>query len=293
MKKENLPLVSIGIPVFNGDIKKNPYSTDITKSLTSILNQSYKNIEIIISDNASTDNTPNIIKKLCSSDQRIKYYRQPNIITPDENFNFVLEKSNGKYFKWNCHDDFISHDFIEKNIELLEKNEKFVFSSSPSCFDYEFNVKKNNLKFDFNLNLYERIKYFYKIRSYCHSMFYGLIRKKNLENRTDITKCYFAMDWIIILELLFQGRFQTIDDGYIIIGSTGVSTTKAHLDNPMYHKKKIYYFMPYFELNLVCIKKTFQSKKISFLKKLYLTYISLRLNILYFIYYKLGKRKKN
>ena len=55
MKNEQLPLVSIGVPVYNGNSKKNLFSIDISKSLKSILNQSYPNIEVIISDNALSD----------------------------------------------------------------------------------------------------------------------------------------------------------------------------------------------------------------------------------------------
>ena len=60
-------------------------------------------------------------KKLIDTDTRVKFYQQKSSISPGENFEFVLNKSSGKYFKWNSHDDFISKDFISKNVEFLEK----------------------------------------------------------------------------------------------------------------------------------------------------------------------------
>ena len=282
MKNEQLPLVSIGVPVYNGNSKKNLFSIDISKSLKSILNQSYPNIEVIISDNASTDGTSEIIKSLCENDSRIKYFRQSKVIPSVENFRFVFNKSSGQYFKWNCHDDCISDNFIEKNLQFLENNSEFTFSSSPCFFDHDFVKKKNKLEFNFNFNTFERIKHFHKISSYCHSLFYGLIRKKNLNKTTDFSKNYWAMDWIIVLELLFEGKFKTIDDGYIIIGSAGASVNKMYSSNLEYNKKKIYRFLPFYELNLIIIARIFKSKKISYLKKFFLSYLSLKLNISYF-----------
>ena len=95
MKNKKTPLVSIGFPVYNGNsIKKNKFCINISESLKSILNQSYSNIEIIISDNASTDGTTEIIKNLCKNDSRVKYFKQPKILSSVENFNFVLNRNN-------------------------------------------------------------------------------------------------------------------------------------------------------------------------------------------------------
>ena len=76
------PLVSIGLPVFNGLKKKNEYSTDISKTLKSILNQTYQNIEVIISDNCSTDDTADVIKKIIANDKRVKFFQQIKPLGP-------------------------------------------------------------------------------------------------------------------------------------------------------------------------------------------------------------------
>ena len=62
------PLVSIGVPVYNGE-------KGLALALDSLLCQNYKNLEIIISDNCSTDNTSDICKQYASKDSRITYYR--------------------------------------------------------------------------------------------------------------------------------------------------------------------------------------------------------------------------
>ena len=78
-------VISIGIPVFNGE-------RFISTVLDSLLNQSYKNIEIIISDNSSDDSTESICRMYVESDSRIKYYRQDKNIGMFPNFNFVFNQ---------------------------------------------------------------------------------------------------------------------------------------------------------------------------------------------------------
>ena len=69
MEKKLAPLVSIGVPVFNG----NPL---ITETIESLANQDYANIEIIISDNASTDGTDEVCRQAANRYENVKFYRQ-------------------------------------------------------------------------------------------------------------------------------------------------------------------------------------------------------------------------
>ena len=68
MENEKFPLVSIGLPVFNGE-------KSLSQALETLLNQDYRNLEIIISDNGSTDRTPAICEEFLQKDARVKYYR--------------------------------------------------------------------------------------------------------------------------------------------------------------------------------------------------------------------------
>ena len=103
---ENSPLVSVGIPTYN-----RPKS--LIRTLNSILHQTYKNLEIIISDNCSTNaDVEKIVMKLCSKDSRIKYFRQKKNMEAAYNFNFVKNNSNGKYFMWLADDDWLDYDYF-------------------------------------------------------------------------------------------------------------------------------------------------------------------------------------
>ena len=78
--KQNRPLVSIGLPVYNE-------AEHLAQALDSLLGQDYENIEVIISDNASTDGTPQICADYAGKDGRVRYHRNETNIGGINNFN--------------------------------------------------------------------------------------------------------------------------------------------------------------------------------------------------------------
>jgi glycosyltransferase involved in cell wall biosynthesis len=105
MIKQNKPLVTIAIPTYN---RADGY---LKHALKSVLKQTYENIEIVVSDNCSTDNTA-IFVKGCN-DSRIRYFRQKENLEPNDNFNFCLNQAKGVYFLLLHDDDMIDSDFVE------------------------------------------------------------------------------------------------------------------------------------------------------------------------------------
>ena len=115
INSENQPLVSIGIPTYNR-------ASTLVKSIESVLQQTYKNIEVIISDNASTDKTQSICERFCDLDQRVIYIRQQTNLGAVNNFNIVLEAAKGEYFMWLGDDDWISQDYIYECMDVFIQN---------------------------------------------------------------------------------------------------------------------------------------------------------------------------
>ncbi len=107
-----LPVVSIGMPVYNGE-------DFIRQAIESVVNQDYLNIEIVISDNASTDNTQSICEEYVAKYPQIKYYRQPINQGMIANFNASLELAQGEFFCWLSHDDFLAPTYISKCMNIL------------------------------------------------------------------------------------------------------------------------------------------------------------------------------
>lgn len=110
MKKDN-PLVSIIIPVYNGE-------DYVKEAIDSALNQTYKNIEVIVVNDGSKDNTEKICLKY---KDRIKYYSKANggVSTA---LNLAISKSNGEYISWLSHDDLYYPNKIEEQIKFANDN---------------------------------------------------------------------------------------------------------------------------------------------------------------------------
>jgi glycosyltransferase involved in cell wall biosynthesis len=110
---EQNALVSICIPCYNA-------ASFIDKTLQSVLTQTYSNLEIIICDDCSTDNTVEMAKAL--ADPRISMHVNEHNLGSSRNYNKALSYANGKYIKLLCADDLISPDCIEKQVRVFEQN---------------------------------------------------------------------------------------------------------------------------------------------------------------------------
>lgn len=119
------PLVSIGLPTWNR-------AHLLPGALESLLNQTYRNIEYIISDNASTDDTEKLLRAYAAKDPRIRSIRQPVNIDGISNRDFVLVPARGKYFMWASDDDWWDPRFVETLVGVLERNPEY--GVAMSCF---------------------------------------------------------------------------------------------------------------------------------------------------------------
>jgi glycosyltransferase involved in cell wall biosynthesis len=133
--RNNLPLVSIGIPTYNRA------ATYLPQALESALHQTYENLEIIVSDNGSTDNTESLVKHYGNA--RIKYHRQNPAFSPNENFNYCLNAAQGEYFLLLHDDDLIDPDFVEVCVRALSGSpEAGIIRTGTRVIDAQGNVIK-------------------------------------------------------------------------------------------------------------------------------------------------------
>lgn len=107
--------VGIGVPVFNGE-------NFLAECLESIAAQDLDALDVVISDNASTDATEEIAREVARRDSRFRYVRQPENLGAAANYNYVMHHSRGDLYKMAPHDDMLGPGFLKLCIEALEEN---------------------------------------------------------------------------------------------------------------------------------------------------------------------------
>ena len=169
--------VSIGMPVYNG-------GEYIRRALDSLLSQTFTDFELIISDNASSDNTESICREYELKNSQISYIRQKNNLGAIKNFSFVLEQARGQYFMWAAHDDFWDNKFLETLLgEFNGINESVV---ALGC-EAQYTIERKKMPFFYEGKAFhrsilgsnfERVSYILKY-SY-GNLFYSLYKKEVL-----------------------------------------------------------------------------------------------------------------
>ncbi|MDC7326067.1 glycosyltransferase family 2 protein [Acinetobacter baumannii] len=119
----NLPLISVLIPVYNVE-------AFVKEAILSICNQSYKNIEIIVVDDCSTDNTYNIVAELVPNDARIKLFKNYKNSKIVKTLNFALEQSKGDFIARMDGDDISAPQRLEKQLNFLLKHPQYALVGS-------------------------------------------------------------------------------------------------------------------------------------------------------------------
>lgn len=237
------PLVSIGLPVYNGE-------KHIARALDSLIKQDYPNIEIIISDNASTDSTPEICKKYVSVDSRIKYSRLEENLGIIWNFNRVFELSSGKYFMWAAHDDQRELSFINACVEKMEQCQEAVLCQTHTAMFIE--GRKEMLcvatldSFEGVMELVER--YRETLKRFPATALYGLYRSSAMR-KTQMYQKAIATDMAFIQEMSIQGNFVQVPK--VLFNYFGRERwNTVHQDYSVFFakKKKPWWYLPFIVL---------------------------------------------
>ena len=209
--------ITIGIPVFNNE-------KIIKKRIDDITAQSYQNFTIIISDNNSTDKTREICEKISQNDDRIVFFHHEQNMGPYWNFNFVLSKANTEYIVMATGDDIWSKNFLEKNVEFLEKNKQFVGSiSEVSLFHRnENNIKliNNTKKFQYAISINSHFEK--RLSSYLKynmaAQYYSVFKTKDIKfanfYKKNSNNGMWQSDFATILKILKRGRLNVDTESF-------------------------------------------------------------------------------
>lgn len=234
------PRVAIGMPVFNGE-------QTVSNAIESITRQTYGGFKLIISDNASTDATPEICKAMAARDPRIVYVRQNSNIGAEANFDYVLRASECEYFMWAAADDVRSPDFLAQCVEFLDHNNDYVGATCPTRFDGTqpdpIAMGDRSLEDDdANANIIEFFDHWH-----ANGRFYSLFRRNMLTFWLVQPKNFLGADWAFIALLLKRGKFRRLESGYVKLGRNGTSN-QLHIFS-RYRSRLAHWIMPFIELS--------------------------------------------
>ena len=194
---EHISLVSIGLPVYNGE-------RYLAEAIESLLAQDYKNIEIIICDNASTDTTSQICQQYQKKDSRIHYFQNPTNIGASNNFNRTFSLAKGEFFIWAAYDDLWDQTYIRKCVQKLKQYPDAVMCVTEyQIIDEEGKVIGNVSEIieTINLSFSERLHQFFLISGW---LVYGLYRSEYLK-RTKLFLEEYGPDVMLMLEIHLLG----------------------------------------------------------------------------------------
>ena len=188
------PYVSIGLPVYNGGA----YLEDALKSLVA---QSFDEFEIVISDNASNDDTGAISQDFAADDRRIRYTRNTENLGAADNFNQTFQLANGRYFKWAAHDDVYAPDFLLRCVQVLDSNPIVAI-----CYSRQVDIDEEGERICYNAyrvraDLHRPYQRFADVMDFLRGApaIWGLMRKHTLQ-RTSLIGKYYASDLVLLAE---------------------------------------------------------------------------------------------
>jgi glycosyltransferase involved in cell wall biosynthesis len=200
-----VPRLSIGLPVYNS-------SAYVAESIEALLGQTFEDFELIISDNASTDDTGDICRRYEKLDSRVRYFRQPRNVGLAPNHNFCVMEARGELFKWGAGDDLYARDLIEKCVAALDENPKVVLAHSWTAM-----IDGNGAVFQANeyplatsaLRAPERFR---SILNDSGGDDDGAVMRKEVLLRTAMKESYHHADRTIIAELVLHGPFYQVPE---------------------------------------------------------------------------------
>ncbi len=203
------PLLSVGMPVYNGE-------KWIEESIGFILEQSMSDLELIIADNASTDNTEKICRHVAEQDSRVRYHRNATNIGLYRNFDRVFELATGKYFKWSADSDFCLDGFFEKCVAVLEARPDVVLVYPRAYLLLkDENGEEVAMEYfdDFNLEDERPSTRFRKYlnRERINNIMHGVIRASALR-QTRLILPWAGSDISMVAELSLRGKFVEVPD---------------------------------------------------------------------------------
>lgn len=128
-------LVSIVLPVYNG-------AEQLKSVAGAVLAQDHGNIELVISDNGSTDGTEDVAREIADHDSRVVYHRHPHNVGLLNNFVGAMRIANGEYLRWIGDDDWIAPDYVSRCLEVFAEDPRRILVTTKMAYTGDDGVRR-------------------------------------------------------------------------------------------------------------------------------------------------------
>jgi glycosyltransferase involved in cell wall biosynthesis len=204
------PIVTVGIPVYNGE-------RFLSECLESLLDQDYRDFELLVSDNGSTDSTPDIVRRFERLDSRVQLVREEVNRGAAWNYNRLVGLARGSYFAWAPHDDVHSPRFLRRCVEQLDRDRSLVLCQGGVT---EINAAGRPLHHWTSNRMAEEAdpaERFGSVLDRYGLCFYicGVIRTEALRRTAKIGP-YSGSDIVLLAELALHGRFGLVEESLFL-----------------------------------------------------------------------------
>lgn len=212
------PLVTVGIPAYNR-------ARYLREALDALLQQSHAHLEILVSDDASADETPKVCEEYARKDARVRCFRQSKTLGIAGNHNFLLHQASGKYFVWACDDDMRHTEFIKRLADLLSSYPDAVgaMCGVQHIIDGEPRVIEEPWLCSNNCSPYEYLLHYARTGDYrpIGGMFLTSALKTAGGYHGDSRPFFRASDYLTILKLALQGKVVYTSEALFFKRDTG------------------------------------------------------------------------
>ena len=219
------PALTIGLPVYNGE-------RYLDAAAESVLTQSFRDFELIISDNASSDGTEAIGRMLAARDPRVMYRRNDRNLGLNGNFNLLVPLARGRLFKWATSDDLLRAGYLERCVAAIDADPAVVLAYPKTDFIDADGATIDRTDPGWHLvsdDPAERLRSAVTAGHFVNAAL-GVIRTDALR-RTRLLPSYSGGDFRLMTELSLLGKFVEIPDRLYVrrihTGSTGGNTGNA------------------------------------------------------------------
>jgi len=196
-----------------------------------MLEQDYGNIEVVISDNASTDETREFCEGLAREDVRVRYYRQTQNIGPIANYAEVLRLATGELYMNLADDDDLDLSYVSKCVSALEADPSLTMACGRGfmCKDGRVNIEIAPMNCLHSSPTERVLKYYQTVRE--NIAFHGVIRRSVLSALPRMRTGAMAGDWMFVAAIAYTGRIETIPDTSIRKDMGGASKSMESTAN--------------------------------------------------------------